>query len=814
LLPTLLPKFFIFELSTNFTMRYFTIVFLLLSLSGHTQDSDQYISVDQNTYTVEQLVKDVLINDQCATITNIVSSTGTDFGSTNGIGYFSSNGVSFPLSEGIILSTGNVVESIGPETGDISSGSVNWPGDADLANVIPNHDLNSSYNATYITFDFVPLSNVISFNFVFASDEYGFYQCEYTDAFAFLLTDNETGVTTNLALVPGTMTPISVLSVRDDDYNNNCDSANEEYFAVYYGITGLPEIDSPTNYRGYTVDMTAQSTVVFNRSYSIKLVIADALDPLLDAAVFLEGGSFNLGQDLVDITACENDSVQFNAPTIEGGNYQWSGPAGFSSNIQNPVIENISSISQGEYFIDISLNDECAFTSSLNLFVNATPEPVVMTSLELCDDNLDGFMSFILTDKDVEALNGQTGIEVTYHATQFDADINSSSLTSPFTNDVAGLQTLFIRLTNDSTGCFSTMSMDLVVHPLPILEEIELVSQCDDDTDGLQTFDMSGVEALLIGNQTGMAVSYHATQSDAENNSNELGNSITTTQPYEQTIYIRLENFSSGCYTIGTTELQVDPLPVIPALTPLVLCDDNNVGDLQEEFDLSLKDTQVVNGQNAMVSYHATLQDAYDNSSPLPTLFTSGTQTIFAALQDTISGCRVVSTLDLIVDPIPDDFDILEINICDYTNVGDLLVYYPNINIFDSPDSTQPLASIDPLLPGNYYVTQLNDFNCNSINSIKVNFNCSPNIPDGFSPNGDGFNDYFNIQNLYDVFIEHKLKIFNRFGTLIFEGDNSKKWEGTVHNSNKIVPVGTYFYLLELNNTNNDRFTGWVYINY
>ena len=144
MLSTLLPKFFIFELSTNFTMRYFTIVFLLLSLSGHTQDSDQYISVDQNTYTVEQLVKDVLINNQCATITNIVSSTGTNFGSTNGIGYFSSNGVSFPLSEGIILSTGNVVESIGPETGDISSGSVNWPGDADLANVIPNHDLNSS----------------------------------------------------------------------------------------------------------------------------------------------------------------------------------------------------------------------------------------------------------------------------------------------------------------------------------------------------------------------------------------------------------------------------------------------------------------------------------------------------------------------------------------------------------------------------------------------------------------------------------------------------------------------------------------------
>ena len=91
---------------------------------------------------------------------------------------------------------------------------------------------------------------------------------------------------------------------------------------------------------------------------------------------------------------------------------------------------------------------------------------------------------------------------------------------------------------------------------------------------------------------------------------------------------------------------------------------------------------------------------------------------------------------------------------------------------------------------------------------------CFPNIPNGFSPNGDGLNDYFNIQNLYDVYTEHKLKIFNRYGTLIFEGDNSKKWEGYSESSGDIVPVGTYFYYLVLNNLSNDTFTGWVYINY
>ena len=67
-----------------------------------------------------------------------------------------------------------------------------------LADAIPDLDFSESFNATYIQFDFVPLANTIGFNFVFASEEYGTFQCQYTDAFAFLLTNNDTGVTSNL----------------------------------------------------------------------------------------------------------------------------------------------------------------------------------------------------------------------------------------------------------------------------------------------------------------------------------------------------------------------------------------------------------------------------------------------------------------------------------------------------------------------------------------------------------------------------------------------------------------------------------------
>ncbi|SDH74291.1 T9SS type B sorting domain-containing protein [Winogradskyella thalassocola] len=92
-------------------------------------------------------------------------------------------------------------------------------------------------------------------------------------------------------------------------------------------------------------------------------------------------------------------------------------------------------------------------------------------------------------------------------------------------------------------------------------------------------------------------------------------------------------------------------------------------------------------------------------------------------------------------------------------------------------------------------------------------------IPTGFSPNNDDKNEWFNIQGLYDVYTNHKLEVYNRYGTLIFEGNNNKKWFGIANkglmHTDKVLPVGTYFYVLYLNepNTNSKPFTGWVYLN-
>ncbi|KQC31523.1 hypothetical protein [Flagellimonas eckloniae] len=70
----------------------------------------------------------------CAQTFNFQSSTGTIEG-INGIGYFNSNGSNFSYGEGIVISSGNVLDAVGPNNFTGSSGSETWLGDSDLANI-------------------------------------------------------------------------------------------------------------------------------------------------------------------------------------------------------------------------------------------------------------------------------------------------------------------------------------------------------------------------------------------------------------------------------------------------------------------------------------------------------------------------------------------------------------------------------------------------------------------------------------------------------------------------------------------------------
>ncbi|WCO00344.1 gliding motility-associated C-terminal domain-containing protein [Psychroserpens ponticola] len=149
-------------------------------------------------------------------------------------------------------------------------------------------------------------------------------------------------------------------------------------------------------------------------------------------------------------------------------------------------------------------------------------------------------------------------------------------------------------------------------------------------------------------------------------------------------------------------------------------------------------------------------------------------------------------------------------NISFYANLSDLELNTNEINVPENYNNTSN--------PQTIYV-KIDNPPCYEIYTFDVLVeNCPPHIPQGFSPNNDNTNDWFNIQGLYDIFEKHELKIYNRYGTLIFEGNNDNPWYGLINrglnNHGKIVPVGTYFYTINFNDTNYESQVGWVYVNY
>jgi gliding motility-associated-like protein len=87
-------------------------------------------------------------------------------------------------------------------------------------------------------------------------------------------------------------------------------------------------------------------------------------------------------------------------------------------------------------------------------------------------------------------------------------------------------------------------------------------------------------------------------------------------------------------------------------------------------------------------------------------------------------------------------------------------------------------------------------------------------IPEGFSPDGDGINDNFEIIGL-EYFGRVTLKVYNRWGNLIYKSDNYKNdWDGVSNTSmsvGKTLPNGTYYYILDVVSSNK-RYTGNVFL--
>lgn len=137
-------------------------------------------------------------------------------------------------------------------------------------------------------------------------------------------------------------------------------------------------------------------------------------------------------------------------------------------------------------------------------------------------------------------------------------------------------------------------------------------------------------------------------------------------------------------------------------------------------------------------------------------------------------------------------------------------------NINPILNSTNYIALSTPKI---IYIRLDNGGGCYSITSFVLNTkNCPPVVNNFVSPDNDGYNDTFHIEGLKDIFLNHKISIYNRWGKLVWTGNNnSNEWDGFANNGllidEKQIPSGTYYYVIELNDAEyNEPLTGYLYL--
>lgn len=632
----------------------------------------QNITVNQ-TFTAQQLIENILVNSGCVSVSNFSASGGNFSAGEMSFGYFNANGSVFPFQEGNVLSTGKLSSVIGPNTNFSDSGiGMGWNGDSDLNTAL---SLTNTFNATVLEFDFIPNANTISFDYIFASEQYLLNptanQCNYTDGFAFLLKEATATSYQNLALVPGTTIPVRVNTVRGS--GTICPAANQTYFDAFN--TGT----YPTTYDGQTKILTAQAAVIPGTLYHIKLVIADEGNARFDSGIFLKAGSFVSEKDLgpnrllaTGNSLCPNETLILNATQVGATSYQW-----FKNG--NPVGTNSATYdvtSAGTYTVEINVNSTCVITGSIEIEY-APNITTSTTSFTACDTNSDGFTVFDLNAIKTQIFNN---LPSNYSVVLFESTTGTTALPANFTNTTPNQQIIYARIVS-LENCYANIPITLNVISSGGILPSEIINICNDSVTTISApsgFSNYSWNTLPVQNSQSISIS-------------SSGNYIVT-----------LTN-ANGCTNTKTfTAIESE----IATITNI------DVNDFEENL-------------TALISISGNGNYTYS-----------------------IDG-----------------------------------INFQNTPLFNLPEAGE-------------YRIYVKEENCGTVSDTFF----ALTYPKFFTPNGDSFNDVWQIKNLDKKGLENsKIYIFDRYGKLIKELNKiNSSWDGTFDNQK--LPSTDYWFIIEVSN--------------
>lgn len=721
----------------------------------------QTITID-NSPTPTDLVTNTLIGP------GLTTSNITFSGDAQQIGKFFENGSSLGLDSGIVLSTGTV--------NDITGAPGGWgtdffgPGDNDILTTAQQvrPGISSTNDAAILEFDFVPDGDVVTFNFVFASNEYYTYiNSDFNDAFGFYISGaNPAGGqynVENVALVPGTTDPITISTIYDYAFETP-PQRNAEYFAPSFSGVG---------FEAGTIPINITFNVICDSTYHFKFAIADCVDGALDTGVFLEGGSF------------QSIPVDINLGATLNNNY----------NGEDAVIEGCSSTNTELVFS----RPECNSDVPLDV-----PIDITGTATNGVDYNtLNDTIHFLANETDVIFPLGVMNDGVTEGPEYFTITI-TNVLTSGDT--VYTAQTIWIldpepELTAYDTTLYCTS------------DSVQVFTSVDFGVPPY-TYSWQGLsdttESIYVMTDQEGSFDYIVTVIDSCGNSDT--DTLTVLIDQELTIQELLSNPSSSCEPTGLAYNNGFPILTTGNASPPVY-QWNGPDDPNLPIGNALNANNLSSGM-----YYFTVTD--DFCTTTDSVFVDVNIAPIASMTVApISGCS----------PLTVNFTNTSQNATNFNwNFGDGNTMSSSGLTSESHEYTissdMYLVAIadDGCTDTTYQSITIDICGCTDPNG--TNYNEFATVDDGsciypepvvvapniFTPNDDGNNDIFELDAKYTDMIQ--LVITNRWGNVVYEGESANPaWDGKTSSGGK-AEEGTYFYKYTATGIYGDQITGHGFV--
>jgi gliding motility-associated-like protein len=754
--------------------------FLLLFITTCFQTHAQYVRSSHVSFSPQELIEDILFSSNCVDDVQLQESISGNF--NDGMlsyGFFESVNSDFPFENGIVLSTGRLSNIEGPNDSLSDDTAPGWIGDADLEEVL-GLTSGETINATVLRFTFTPKAQNISFRYIFASEEYrdnNRTTCDFSDAFAFLIRPQGSQSYNNIAVVPGTDTPVAVTTVRPQ-IGNFCDAINEEFFGQFNPV------QSAIGLNGQTDVLTAEAQVIPNQTYEVKLVIADEGNARFDSAVFLEANSFNVGFNLGNDrtgfnSLCQDDALELEIPSnLQSNPVTWFFNGNPIPNETSPTYTvSEANLGSGTYSAEVILGNDCTATDSIEINFESPTQAGNLALAQCTSNEPDVFFNLnsIVAQLNAQGLNL---VPVDYFENLTDAENATNPINSPESYEYSN-QNVFVRLSN-SFGCVSITEIELSLETT-LFPEITFET-CSPSEETTLRFDVfATLNRIRDESNVSGTINLYRSQADAANaNDPVTGTTIILEKEDLPSTYFARVSSTLGCDGLIPVRFDVTPqVEVNDPVVDLLFCREDTYIVLESEFDDINYEFSWSTGETSSsisVSEPGTYEVTIDLVNA-PSQNCSATKTFNVEVSS-------IAELDYRIFGFPGNYtvEILATGEGDYEYALNSSAYQES-PIFSNLESFNTAKVRDKLGCGN----------------SEISFSTLV-FPEFFTPNGDGINDVWIPEGISTSGFELiTIDIFDRYGKLISVlRPNSNGWDGTFNGRN--MPQEDYWYKVRLTN--------------